>query len=297
MAEFVKPSISLIDESIDRNKTDQYRLSIRLALDGFSFCILDSKRNKYIAFELFHFPLNTSHLLSGNLSDVQAQHIDRILYARKWLLKEYESIHVVLENSKSTLIPFPLFEAKDKDLYLKFNYHLRPDEQIVYDKLNNLEAYNVYALPAAIRDKIFSFFPSCNFSHFSSTLIESLIIRYKNQEIPDTIFANIRANHFDMVGFRNHKLIYFNSFTYRSKEDFTYFLIFVMEQLSLNPENVQLIMMGEIEKRSPVFEMIYTYVRNVSFIDRNVAFEYSYIFDRIPGHYYYNLLNVNLCGL
>ncbi|MCF8301634.1 MAG: DUF3822 family protein [Bacteroidales bacterium] len=297
MADFVKPSISLVDESLDKNNTEQYRLSIRLALDGFSFCVLNSQTNKYLAFELFQFPISPGHVLASNLSDAQANFIDGILYARKWLLQPFESVHVVLENSKATLIPFPLFEAGDKDLYLKFNHYLRADEQVVYDKLNNLEAYNVYALPPAIRDKVFSFFPRCNFSHFSSTLIESLIIRYKNQDLPETIFANVRSNHFDMVGFRDQKMVYFNSFAYRTKEDFTYFLIFVMEQLSINPENVRLVLMGEIERRSPVFETIYTYVRNVSFIDRNEAFEYSYVFDRIPDHYYYNLLNVNLCGL
>jgi hypothetical protein len=38
-------------------------------------------------------------------------------------------------------------------------------------------------------------------------------------------------------------------------------------------------------------------VRNVAFIQRGSDYAYSYVFDDIPEHFYYNLLNLQRCEL
>jgi len=50
-------NISLIDETLDKNLTANYNLSIQVSLDGFSFCIKDLIRNKYIVLKHIDFSL------------------------------------------------------------------------------------------------------------------------------------------------------------------------------------------------------------------------------------------------
>jgi hypothetical protein len=68
-----------------------------------------------------------------------------------------------------------------------------------------------------------------------------------------------------------------------------------VEQLGLNPESADLMMMGEVDKHSSITDLVMKYIRNVSFAKRNDEFRYSFVFDQLPGHYYFNLLNASLC--
>ena len=74
-----------------------------------------------------------------------------------------------------------------------------------------------------------------------------------------------------------------------------YYLIFVVEQLKLNPENIELIITGELDKHSSLSDLLHKYIRNISFAGHNKDFRYSFVFDQLPGHYYYNLLNAAMC--
>jgi hypothetical protein len=68
-------------------------------------------------------------------------------------------------------------------------------------------------------------------------------------------------------------------------------VIFVFEQLNLNPEEITLALLGNVEKFSPVFDLLFRYIRNIEFVSRNDGFDYSYLFNDVPGHFYYSLLN------
>jgi hypothetical protein len=69
-----------------------------------------------------------------------------------------------------------------------------------------------------------------------------------------------------------------------------------MQQLNLNPEEVPVTLLGNISTKTAHFELIYKYVRNVDFALRSESASYSYVFDDVPGHSFYPLLNPVLCG-
>ncbi|MEA3399321.1 MAG: DUF3822 family protein, partial [Patescibacteria group bacterium] len=65
-----------------------------------------------------------------------------------------------------------------------------------------------------------------------------------------------------------------------------YFLLFVLEQLKLNPEEIELIFIGAIEKSSNLYEIIFKYIRikpfkkflRHSWLDILVIFHFALIF-------------------
>lgn len=211
--------------------------------------------------------------------------------------RRFNRVNVLFEGTKSTLIPFPLFDENEIKSYLKFNHKIILGEEVLFDKLNTLQAYNVFAIPACVKDLIKEKFINYKISHFSSTLIEGLLIKYKNQELSNKVFVNVRAGYLDVLIIEGSKLAFFNSFRYKTVEDFAYFLIYVLEQQGLNPENIDLIMLGEINKGSKYYEILFKYIRNIEFIERNDFFSYSYALDEVPSNYYYNLLNASSCEL
>ena len=86
-------------------------------------------------------------------------------------------------------------------------------------------------IPTCIKDLIKAKFINYKINHFSSTLIEGLLIKYKNQDLHNKVFVNVRSKFIDVLIIEGGpKLIFFNSFRYKTVEDLAYFLIYVLEQ-------------------------------------------------------------------
>ena len=73
--------------------------------------------------------------------------------------------------------------------------------------------------------------------------------------------------HFEIIVIQNQKLQLFNSFDYKTPEDFIYYILFTAEQLQLNPENFKLELLGTILEIDSYYAMAYKYVRNVSLLN------------------------------
>jgi hypothetical protein len=107
-------------------------------------------------------------------------------------------------------------------------------------------------------------------------------------------FANFitRSNgvgYFEMVLLDGKDLLFSNSFQYSTADEIAYYILFVYEQLELNPEITELVLSGEIEKTSKEHALLYTYIRHVKFAERPENFRYSYKFEEIPNHQFYSL--------
>jgi hypothetical protein len=282
--------VSTFDKALSIEASKYCRLSIQLSQDGFSFCVFDINRNKYCGIEVYEFN-NVSSVIALNAI------LRDLVQTNDWLQAEFEKTEIIFETSKSTLVPVALFDHNHVADYLKLNHPPDLGEVIGNDHLRQLDAENVFSLPDTLLATLREHFPGTGIHHFSSSLIESLLIRYKNLDSNPIVFTNVRKSWLDIMVISKGKLQFFNSFRYKEKEDFVYFLIFVFEQLNLNPENTELKLMGEIPKVSPLFDLTFRYIRNVGFVERSNGSLYSYIFDEIPHHYYFNLLNLQHCEL
>ena len=109
--------VSFFDESFDKNLLPNYHLSLQLGLRGFSFSILDTKRNKYIGLESIQFETNLDF---PAICDAFQEQLNK----KELLQDEYKSVSAAIVHNKSTLIPVPLFEQSKKENY-SWSYHNR----------------------------------------------------------------------------------------------------------------------------------------------------------------------------
>ena len=284
-----KNLVSIIDESLNLtdNSANNYHLSIQFGLIGFSISILSVSRNKFLYLKSFSF-------LKPITADEVIYEMEKVLLDDRIIDQAFKTVNVAFLGKKSTLVPLPLFEKNKAKEYLLYNAEISDSESVFFDTLQNMEAVNVYALEQIKVDWIRSFFPAAKIMHHSTCLIDSLLGQNKNTLTEATLFVNIGESNFEVVLIDKKDLVFYNSFDYQSSEDFVYFLLFVCEQLKLNPENLRLKLMGEIEKNSPLYTIISKYIRDVSFVDRNEVFDFSYGFYEIPDHFYFTLFNQSL---
>jgi hypothetical protein len=278
----IKTTHNIIDEAFGSSDSS-YHLSLQLGSDGLCFCILDLDSNKYLVLRSYQFDKVFNWSLLAN-------ELDAVIKQDDLLIKKYRSVSVMIVNDQFTIVPSPLFDSSRQKDYLKFNTAFDNDAVISNDALKVIEARNIYAIPREVERIIRKNYGACKIIHSTSALIESLINRNKNSS-KKQLFVNMHLSSFDLVLINGNKFEYCNTFRYQSDEDFIYYLLFVCEQLKLNPENIHVFLAGETGKTALHYTLLYKYIRNISFLTRNEGFAYSYKFDEIPAYRYYNLLH------
>jgi hypothetical protein len=280
----ISPQLSIIDESYNVGATASYCLKIQLGYSDCTFAVLDALRNKYIVLQ--------SYTFDKVYNDVAlASHFKNLVRSNDMLLADdYKEMQISVVNTKSTLVPTALYNADDIDTYLNFNHDLGADDLIYCDNVKIGDIQNIYAVSNTLQSTIDALLPKAKIIHYSTGLLQNLLLQYKNR-IEKRVFVNMQMTHFEIIVTEGRKLHFYNTFKHQTSEDFLYYLLFVCEQLQLSPEKIDLVLLGEVEKNSAIYDMLYKYVRNINFIERNEQYEYSYGFGDVPAHFYCNLLN------
>lgn len=288
MSAQLKKIFNAYDESLNKAHSKSYSLSIQLSLDGFSFTLFNTLNSKFLSLE----SVELSHLehpaaFSRIFRSFAEEH--------PWLAGDFSQVNVFFETSKSTLIPSPLYDPGDRAVLAGFNFEVTDDLEVQHDRLNNADAFLLYVMPKELISQLHQVFPGHTMKCHAAVLIEVLMLMHKNLPAKKRMFVNVRNAQLDIVITDGKKLLFYNSFPYHSKQDFIYYIIFVLEQLNLNPEEIELKLSGRIDKRSTLYDMAWKYIRNLQFQELSPTFRYSYLFNDIPAHYYFTLLNAGLC--
>ena len=254
-------------KTINKIIKDNYRkhLSIQFSLDGLSFCIsnLITKEIQNLGSYTFDKTMATPKLLLNK--------IESLILENNLFEQEFESITAIHQNNLSTLVPSPLFNENELNLYLDYNIKTLTTDFIAFDNLSQLEIKNVYIPYVNINNFLFQKFGEFEYKHHATILIDKLILHSKNKSSKQ-FFVNVSKHNLDIAVIANSKLIFYNSFLFYTKEDFIYYILFTAEQLQLNPENFLLYFIGRIEPDCELYKITYKYVRNVNFLSIETTF-------------------------
>ncbi|SDW71434.1 Protein of unknown function [Lutibacter oricola] len=272
----IKQTTWIKNNNLDFNNLNENTISIQLSLDGYSFCIYSPNQNEILALASYEFEYGSSK------NPYQLLEFITELYTTEELLKPiYKKVIVTHFNNLVAQVPQALFNKNNIENYLQYNVKLLENDYITYDEINNTDIVNVYVPFVNINNFLIDTYGSFTFKHSSTSLIETLISSYKNSEGANC-FVNVVNSNFEIVVLKNNKLVLFNSFNFKTKEDFLYYILFTAEQLELNPEEFNLVLMGDIEKESELYALAYQYIRNISFL--NPTNFPSSLNNKIPKH-------------
>ncbi len=273
---------SLIDETFDINNTENYELSIQFFLNGFSFCIFDKIRQKFIFLERNTF--NDNDLIISELEN------------NKYFKYNYKTIKILIESEKSTLLPEGLFSDENINKIYKFNFGDKSkNETIIYNKLKTAQVYNIFTINNLLLNKIKLIFNKYNIYHQLSPFIESNLKQHKNKLQKPKLFINSCNNFFDIIIIQNNEIILSNSYKYTNIEDFVFYVMYIYDQLKLNPEEIETEISGIIDIKTELYKFLKKYIKKVIIPKRPKDFTYSYTFNQVKQQEFYNLFNLILC--
>nr|WP_299383507.1 DUF3822 family protein [Allomuricauda sp.] len=232
------------------------KLSIQVGLNGLSFCVLDTISNQILAFERVVFKTtSTPYLLLKELKSVLNQN--------SVSGTQFSEVVVIHKNGLYSLVPKTLFKKKELANYLKFNAKIMANDHIAYDEMEKHDLVNVYVPFANVNNHIFDLFGTFEFKHSGTVLITTLLNQNRNTSKP-VCYVHVSEKELEIVVILDKKLRFYNLFEYKTAEDFLYYLLFSLEQMQVDLEQVQLKLFGLIEEGDAVFELCTNYIREVS---------------------------------
>ncbi|HET8886884.1 MAG TPA: DUF3822 family protein [Salinimicrobium sp.] len=251
-------------QNSEKQKKINIEASIQVSLNGLSFCLLDRSLNK-----IFHYrKINFRKKLTP--ADVLQQ--IKLVYAKDSKLQQKaDKLTLIFANDLYTLLPHIFFNEENASDYLKFNTKILQTDFVSHDIISKPQIVNTYIPFTNISNYFFDLYGEFDYKHSITIFLEALSEIKSNSET--TFYINNNERSFDLAVFENGKLLLCNTFFYETKEDFIYYVLFTAEQLKKDPNKFQLIFMGEIEKESELYRMVYIYIRNVDFFTDDFKFK------------------------
>ena len=262
-------------------KNKDKTLSIQVSLNGLSFCIHHNQKiNKLysVEFKSKLTPFDTQNKLKTELEN----HLE--------FVDVFKRVNVIHHNAYVTVVPNLIFDETLKPDYLKFNTKILKTDFIDADICSAINARVVYIPYTNINNYLIDNFNSINYYH-TATYFINCAMRLKTR--PNEVFINIESKEFQLLIIKDNQFALYLIFEYDTQEDLLYYLLFSLEQLKMNNENLNINISGIIQKNSELYQLIYTYVQYVNFIDvpKNTKFDSKIDENEISKH---NILLHNL---
>jgi len=230
------------------------RLSIQLSLNGLSFCITDKVSQELVEVQRLRFSTPRSeNELRGALNDFLESH--------NVPSRTYESVVVTHSNALFNIVPQALFDLSKLSDYVKFNAQLLPHDELAYDTIAHKDMVVVYVPFTAVNNYIFDCFGPFDFKHHVALHLEELL-SIEHDASEKACYAHIDQGTLNLTVIKDKKLQFFNSFQIGSTEDLLYYILFSLEQLALDPKEVQMLFYGETTEAEPYYKKALQYLNN-----------------------------------
>ena len=253
------------NNKVDPTTENFKKLSIQVSLNGLSFCVVDTLRNTILQSEQLHFGKELSPFeVQRELKDLLTNH--------QILDLDIADTVVIHRNNLFSLVPKALFDPDELANYLKFNAKILANDLIEFDEIESHDLVNVYVPYMNINNYIFDLFGEFEFVHNGTVILQSLLKSSGNLSEP-VCYVHVGHNQMDIVVLSRKQLLFYNSFQYRTKEDFIYYLLFTLEQLDLDPEFIPVRFFGLIDEDDELYGICYEFIRHISLFVPDIGYE------------------------
>ena len=257
-------------------------LLVWLAPDMITFCNYDPATHEIISLKSF------------SCSKEELANIDSMLPAVLDLKMNYRKKILVFSGQRFTLVPDIYLQNHDlAEKYFTINYSKEEKEIILKDHIETLKLYNVYS----INDTLRKLTEQVNFDikiHSISTYLKSIISTLNFAE-SHSIFIDIQNSYFTITLFQYGILQLCNSFPYKTSEEILYQITNISKHFNIDPDNDLYRFSGILYQESPLYELLYKYIRQPEFMVHPSGLNYHSSLNSIPQHIYYNVFALALC--
>jgi|SRR5690554_1099859 len=284
-----------LPENIDLANSEKYNLSIRLAPDGFSFCIYN-----YTDTPVFFFQ-ETS--LGNKLSYVES--IKKIVFDLGFFSNSFNKSSVIVVSPYYTLIPEKFFDSKSiKDIF-DFNFHNQAGV-VLSEKSLDGEFHILFNMNEELHSFLSRHLFNPTIHHHSTSLIQSFInLKEDSNHFEDSLnqnesendhisensdqinrfdkiddykkdisgnannkdcFLDFHNDYFTVVCLSGNQLLTANTFTETNFSNISYYIMGIWDKLGFDQNTDNLFISGKSDSKVYVENELSNLIRNIEHI-------------------------------
>lgn len=264
---------------IDPAKSSLYNITIQCALDGFCFVVHHHEENKIIDIELYQ----TSETADENTI---LEALEKAFFKKGLYGKSFRSLRFLMANRYYTLVPDKLFDEAQCESYLRFNHLLPARYTVLHEPVPSAQAVTVFAMPQHQTDSIRKIWPEATIAHQASLFLQA-VLQEEPYESDINGYVNVNSRSFDLALIQEGRIVFFNNFPFRTKDDFIYYLMFTLEQQGLADQDIPIHFTGLITNQSEIIRLCERYLNRIRFIRPNGSVNVEMALNGTPFQYYY----------
>ncbi len=279
------------DTKFTIDELDHYSLVMQVGIYDLQFAVVDSQDNQCMAVEDYILKgVKTVNSRLRLIKDILDNH--EFLTAGFW-----KDVKLCLKTHKFTLVPANMFVQENAADYLALNSEIKTSfEEVNYYKQISVDTVNVFAAETKLCRWIESIYKKkkVHVIHQGSALIEG-ILKHADHVQEKGMYCFFDRGIVHMVVTENDQLLFYNQFAARKKEDFLKYIMLVFQELKMDPKSNPLFIWGFIKQNSDEMTLFKKYIRNISFGSKPSFLRYSYLFDEVQDHLYFDVMGGYLC--
>ena len=278
------------DELFDEEFIHQYHLLLNIGTRDFQLLVIEPESNKVLLLEDFVLPSLTSN---EELLRILDQLFDSHAFLKAGFWKK---IKVSIKNQKFVQVPQALFAEESLGEYLKFNALIDPaNESFIASFNKRSQAVTVFAINNDLRKWLVNVYPNNppTFTHQSAALIEGTM-DFARSRTDSPLYIYVDRFKLHIIACDADKLIYYNQFAIKQFSDYIKYIMLVMKSLNMDQQSSQIVLWGYIGKNSPHYHEFYKYISNVTFGSQPGYLNFSYVFDEVQDHHFFDLYSIHL---
>lgn len=270
-------SILLVDPAFDPNTSLNCSLLVRVGIDSFSYAILDKEANKINAvFDL------------QECEDVLKQFTER-LRNDAYLGLSFNEIKLAIYTENTVSIPDDLYNEHVSTLNTKF-----------FTQPSSSDLYHT-------KHKHFGFTSVFSFSKLTNEIINQSLENSKKYQSSDaliklaenindtSLLLDFTAGAFYVLYVNQKQVVFQQCYETENAEEFNYYLLLMISQLSINLDDTQVYISGIIHEGDEKYNCLQEYFNRIqflTFVDFNLD---QQVLEDMPSHYYTTLLALDQC--
>lgn|GEM_PF-1343431 len=274
------------DEQFNKLNKSDCRLAVYLSPEKISWSVLDVIHHRVVSLTNFQFAKEQSPSDFWNEAA-------RLFNEHKLGQQSFGHVTIAVDTGENVLVPQELFVENEINAYL--NFSVSEPEQAVNDFIEHIPAFNVYGIHNNFLESLRSVFEKFDLLHVATPFVSNILRENKNLQ-HNRLFAHLAGSRLHLAAMQNGAFAFYNSYPVHTKEDFSYYLLAVAEELSFHPEEISVLLSGDITPDTQFYQTAKRFLQNVEFAERPKALKYSSKLEAVPRHLHSLLFSIHLCA-
>jgi len=239
-----------IPDTLTVDNSGKYIMSIRLQPGGLSFSgyIPSSKGSFFYREALFD---RTVPYISS---------LKEFFFAHDFLTWMFGKVRIVIVSGEYTLVPQEIFQAKNSNLFLEFNF-TRPTDHSMNSQLDEgIEV--VFGLDSEVYEFCSRSFINPEFTHH---IVPTLNFwkKWGTNSLNRQMYVVSHNKMIDILCFDRGTLSFINSFTVERLDDMLYYILYVWKQTGMDQQKDEFHLSADSASQTQIIQALSTYIKQI----------------------------------